>query len=205
MRLCQLSTSASVCASLLCASLAHEASANILIFNSKPLYDVAAASYDQAFESFNSYSGSYTSPLTGVANGVTWSATSASGFVVNNGQMSTAMPGEMVITFSGVEVYGVYGNFFGTDANGDVAPGLVFVTLADGTGSLIFVDNANIFFGFVSTGAAITSISASAQAFQAGLPVMRASVDNLGMSFVVPAPGALAILGLAGLIGRRRR
>lgn len=205
MRLSHPSLVALVASPFMFALCAHQAGADIVTYNNKTLYDAATVTYAQALENFNSYSGSYTSPLTGVANGVTWSATSASGFNVTNGQMSTAMPGSMTITFSGVDVYGVYGNFFGTDVNGNIAPGLVFVTLADGSGSLIYVDNPNVFFGFVSNGAAITSISASAQAFEPGLPVIRASVDNLGMSFVIPAPGAAMLLGMAGLIGRRRR
>ncbi len=181
-----------------------DASASITVFNSKPLYDAATVVFEEAFEDFNAYSGSYTSPLTGVANGVTWSATSASGFTVMNGQLATAMPGSMLITFSGPAVFGVYGNFFGTDENGAVAPGLVTVLLADGTGSVIFVDNPNVFFGFVSSGAPIASISATAQTFSGGLPVIRASVDNLGMSFI-PSPGAMALLAAAGLVARRRR
>jgi hypothetical protein len=182
------------------------ASAGIMIFNNKTLYDMQAATLAQSIETFDSYNGSYTSPLIGITGGVTWSATSASGFQVSGGQMSTSMPGAMNIAFSAAPVYGVYGNFFGTDANGNLAPGLVFVSLADGTGSLLYVDNPNVFFGFYSSDVAITSISVSADAFPTGVPVLRATVDNLGFSYVpVPAPGALALVGAAGLVGFRRR
>jgi len=184
---------------------AESSSAAITIFNSKPLYDDQTALLSQSLENFDAYSGSYTSPLVGVAGDVTWSASSASGFQVDGGKMSTSMPGSMTITFSGVDVFGVYGNFFGTDANGNLAPGLVFVTLADGTGSLLFVNDPTTFFGFYSNDVAITSISVSATTFPSGVPVLRASVDNLGFSYVIPAPGAMALLGLAGIVGRRRR
>ncbi|MFN5497571.1 MAG: hypothetical protein ACK5C3_13470 [bacterium] len=183
----------------------QSASAAITIFTNKPLYDAQTAALAGSLESFDSYSGSYTSPLVGVAGDVTWSATSASGFQINGGQMSTQMPGAMVINFSGVDVFGVYGNFFGTDITGSLAPGLVLVTLADGTGSLLYVDNPNVFFGFYSDGPAITSITVSADALSGGAPVLRASVDNLGFSYVIPAPGAAALLGVAGLVGLRRR
>lgn len=185
--------------------LSQSASAAITLFTSKPLYDAQTAALAQSLETFDSYSGSYTSPLVGVTGGVTWSATSSSGFQVSGGQMSTQMPGSMVINFSGADVYGVYGNFFGTDVLGNLAPGLVFVSLADGTGTLLYVDNPNVFFGFYSDGPAITSIAVSADSFPSGTPVLRASVDNLGFSYVIPAPGAMALLGAAGLVGLRRR
>jgi hypothetical protein len=185
--------------------IGQSASAAIIIYNDQGLYQSATTSLSQGLENFNAYSGSYTSPLVGVANGVTWTATSNSGFTINNGQMSTAMPGAMNVAFSGVDVYGVYGNFFGTDVNGNLAPGLVFVQLANGSGSLLYVDNPNQFFGFVSTDAPILSISASAQSFPNPDPILRASIDNLGFSFVIPAPGAIAVLGMVGLVARRRR
>lgn len=183
----------------------QSASAAITIFTSKTLYDAQTAALAQSLENFDSYSGSYTSPLVGVAGDVTWSATSASGFQINGGQMSTQMPGAMTFALSGAPVYGVYGNFFGTDMTGSLAPGLVFVSLADGTGTLLYVDNPNVFFGFYSDGPAITSISVTADAVFGGASVLRASVDNLGFSYVVPAPGAIALLGVAGVVGFRRR
>jgi hypothetical protein len=195
-----------VCAALVAAVGAQQASAAITVFSSKPLYDIQTASLSQTIETFDSMSGSYTSPLVGVTGDVTWSAVSASGFEISGGQMSTAMPGAMTISFVGPpSVYGVYGNFFGTDVNGNVAPSLVFVSLADGTGSLLFVNDPTTFFGFYSDGAAITSISVSATSFPTGAPTVRATVDNLGFSYVIPSPGAMALLGAAGLFGIRRR
>lgn len=191
-------------AAMACSAVVTGAHGAITVFNSKTLYDVQTATLTQSLENFNAYSGSYVSPLVGVAGGVTWSATSASGFQAVGGALTTDMPGAMVIAFSGSPVYGVYGNFFGTDAGGNIAPSLVFVTLANGTGSLLYVDNPNAFFGFYSDDVAITSISVSAEGFPPGNPALRASVDNLGFSYV-PAPGALALLGVAGLVGSRRR
>lgn len=185
--------------------ISTSASAAITIFNDKNLYDAQTAVFAQSLENFDAYSGNYVSPLVGVAGGVTWSATSASGFTVSAGQLSTQMPGSMDLAFSGAAVRGVYGNFFGTDSSGGFATGLIFVSLADGTGSLIYVDNPNVFFGFYSDGPAITSISVSAQSLAPGLPAVRASVDNLGFSYVIPGPGAVALLGAAGLVGIRRR
>ena len=74
---------------------AETSSAAITIFNSKTLYDDQTALLSQSLENFDAYSGSYTSPLVGVAGDVTWSATSASGFQIDGGKMSTSMPGSM--------------------------------------------------------------------------------------------------------------
>lgn len=186
------------------AATSYSASAVITVYNNKSLYDAQTTTYVQAIETFDAYSGNYTSPLVGITGGVTWSATSSSGFSVNGGQMSTQMPGSMVFDFAGQGVFGVFGNFFGTDASGNLAPGIVMVTLADGTGSILYVDNPNVFFGFSSNDVAIASIAVTADAFTTGAPVLRASVDNLGFSYV-PAPGAIALLGVAGLVGSRRR
>jgi len=194
-----------VCAAVTTALVfASSASASITVFNNQALYNLATAGYVRAVEDFNDYSGSYTSPLIGTAGDVTWSASSSNGFEAVNGGLSTALPGSMTIQFTGPAVYGVFGNFFGTDISDNIVSGLVQVTLADGTGSLIFVEDPNVFFGFVSNGLAISSIEVTANELAAGLPVLRASVDNLGFDYV-PAPGAVALLGLAGLVGRRRR
>ncbi|MBI1302573.1 MAG: hypothetical protein GC172_02125 [Phycisphaera sp.] len=183
---------------------ASSASASVTVFNNQALYNLATAGFVRAVEDFNDYSGSYTSPLIGTAGDITWSASSVDGFEAVNGGLSTALPGSMTIQFTGPAVFGVFGNFFGTDVSDNIVSGLVLVTLADGTGSLILVDDPNEFFGFVSTGQAISSIAVTANELAAGLPVLRASVDNLGFDYV-PAPGAIALLGLAGLVGRRRR
>ena len=112
----------------------------------------------------------------------------------------------MTISFSGsgVSVYGVSGNFFATDASSNVVPSLVLVSLNDGTSYLNLIDTATVFVGFVSTGAAISSISVSAQPLSGGNPTVFPTMDNLGLAYV-PAPGAIALLGLAGLVARRRR
>jgi len=101
-------------------------------------------------------------------------------------------------------VYGISGNFFGTDGASTVVPSLVLVSLNDGTSYLNLIDTSTVFVGFVSTGAAISSISVSAQPLPGGATSVYPTVDNLGFAYV-PAPGAIALLGLAGLAGSRRR
>jgi hypothetical protein len=190
-------------ASVLAAALSSTSSAAILTFTNEFLYNANTTSYTRSSENFDSYSGAYGS-LNGAAGAVNWSAGATGGLNVAAGRLAAAAPNALTISFSGPDVYGVSGNFFGTDASNTVVPSLVLVALSDGTSYLNLIDTATVFVGFVSTGAAITSIQVTAQPFPTGSPSVFATVDNLGVAYV-PAPGALALLGLAGLAGRRRR
>jgi MYXO-CTERM domain-containing protein len=100
-------------------------------------------------------------------------------------------------------VRGVSGNIYGTDINFNVVPSIVQLSLQDGTSYIAFIDSATAYAGFYSTGAAITSITISAQPLPGGTAAVYPTFDNL--SVAVPAPGVLALIGLAGLAGRRRR
>ncbi len=191
-------------AAVVSAALSSSASAAILIFTDSFLYDIQTSSLAHSMENFNAYSGAYASPLTGSAGAVNWSATASAGLNVAGGQLSAGSPGPMTIAFSGASVYGVSGNFFGTDVASTVVPSLVLVSLNDGTSYLNLIDTATVFVGFVSTGAAISSISVSAQPLPGGTTSVFPTVDNLGFAYV-PAPGAIALLGLAGLATSRRR
>ncbi len=188
------------------AAVSSSASAAILIFTDQFLYDINTTAYSHAMENFDSYGGAYSSPLSGSAGPVAWSAASSGGLSVTNGWLSSGVASPMTISFGGpgVDVYGVSGNFFATDAGGSVVPSLVLVSLNDGTSYLNLIDTSTVFVGFVSTGAAISSITVSAQPLPGGDPNVQPTMDNLGLAYV-PAPGALALLGLAGIASRRRR
>lgn len=186
-------------ASVVVCSSSHSA---ILIFTDQFLFAANTSAYASATEDFNAYSGGYGSPLTGTAGGVNWSASSSGGLTVSAGRLGAASPNAMEISFSGASVYGVSGNFFGTDSVGAVVPSLVLVTLNDGTSYLNLIDTATVFVGFLSTGASISSIQITAQTV--GGTSVFANADNMKFAYV-PAPGALALLGFAGLAGSRRR
>jgi len=185
------------------ATVSSTSSAAILIFTDQFLYDANTSLYARSSENFASYSGAYAS-LNGAAGAVNWSAGATGGVNVTAGRLASSSPTALTISFAGPDVYGVSGNFFGTDASSNVVPSLVLVSLSDGTSYLNLIDTATVFVGFVSTGAAITGIQVTAQAFPSGSPSAFATVDNLGFAYV-PAPGAVALLGLAGLAARRRR
>ncbi|MFM9181366.1 MAG: hypothetical protein ACKOV8_09015, partial [Phycisphaerales bacterium] len=113
------------------------------------------------------------------------------------GLMSTANPTTPITFTFNQGVQGVGGRFFATDVNFNVQPTFLRVTLSDGSGFVGSINSATAFTGFYSTGALITSISIAVDSGE--FP----TADTL--SIVVPAPGAVALLGAAGLVGRRRR
>ena len=125
------------------------------------------------------------------------------GLFVDISYFSTNSAGQtLTFDFSapGLSIQAVGGNFFATDFAFNPMPTLVAVQLDDGTSYVNLMTLESSFVGFVSTGAAITSISLS-------LPVsadLFPTVDRM-LFGVVPAPGAIALLGLAGFVGRRRR
>jgi hypothetical protein len=164
----------------------------------------AAQGKTVATETFNAYNGFYANGLTGNAGGIQWTATAPGDLYAGSGFMSTNAP-EALLTFNlAPSVQGVGGNFFATDASFGILPAIIGVTLADGSAYVGYAATAADFVGFYSTGAAISSISVSVAG---NLPAGTnfATVDNL--YFAVPAPGAMALLGVAGLVsgGARKR
>ncbi len=187
-------------------SFSSVASAALYVSPSESIYDTLVASigctsYTETFGSTpNGFLPSGYSSSTGPVN---WSATATGGLYVQAGLFSTDSAGQaLTFDFSapGLSIQAVGGNFFATDSSFNVVPAIVSVLLNDGTSYVSVMTSASSFVGFVSTGAAITSISLS-------LPVaadLYPTVDRM-LFGVVPAPGAIALLGLAGFVGRRRR
>jgi len=191
-------------------AVASTSSAAVIVFTNEFVWDTYATGNDAAqfTENFEAYSGFYASPLTGTQGGVNWSANATGGLFVgavgSSQALSTNAPAPMTISFTGAAVQGVSGNIYGTDINFQVVPSIVQLSLQDGTSYIGFIDSATAFVGFYSTGAAITAITISAQPLPGGTNDVYATFDNMTFA-VVPAPGAIALLGLAGLAGRRRR
>jgi hypothetical protein len=183
-------------------ALSGAASAGIISFNDSSLFALFASSAGKevATEEFSSYAGFYTSPLTGnfaTAPGFTWTATATGGLFADGGFMSTNNPTSVTFSFN-QGVQGVGGRFFATDFAFAVQPTFLNITLSDGSGFIGSINSATAFTGFYSTGALITSITISVDSGE--FP----TADTLSI-IVVPAPGAVALLGAAGLVGRRRR
>jgi hypothetical protein len=189
---------------------AQSASGAIITFTQQFVWEFYSQGQGAALslETFDSYGGFYTGPLTGTSGGVNWSASAPGGLLVANVAGSPALSTNFVepltISFAGAPLQGVAGRFFGTDFSFNVVPALITLSLDDGSSFVGFVTDAAAFTGFYSTGAAITSISFTAQAPPGGSGAIYPTVDDLRFA-VIPAPGALALLGVAGLVGFRRR
>lgn len=187
---------------LVAVSMSQAASAGVTAFSNAVLWNnfVTVQSLVVAQENFNSYGGYYAS-LTGNVGGVSWTAAAPGGLYVDSGVLSTdsASPASLTITF-GTGVRAVGGNFFATDLSFNVVPSVLQVSLANGYSYVGASSSSSDFVGFLSSTADITSITLTVT----GAGSIYPSLDNLSVG-VIPAPGALALLGVAGAAGRGRR
>jgi hypothetical protein len=95
-------------------------------------------------------------------------------------------------------------NIFGTDNSFNTLPAKIKVTLADGSSYIALSTGPAAFVGFISDGAAISSLTMTASDTAPGDIYVTANNMYFGVT-AIPAPGAAALLGLAALVSRRRR
>lgn len=193
---------AAFAATVLSASTSY---AGLIVTPSKPVFDSIAANLalQVSEETFGSYDGFAASPVTGTVGGVTWTAFASGGLFTQDGVFSTNNPGTAIqFTFS-EPVNALAGTFFATATDFTPVPAILVAILSDGTTWANLTGPAEPygnFVGFVSpNGATITSITLNFSPTTA-----YASVGSLWVG-VVPAPGSVALLGAAALIGGRRR
>ncbi|MGP1308924.1 MAG: hypothetical protein ACTS27_01855 [Phycisphaerales bacterium] len=108
----------------------------------------------------------------------------------------------IVVSFTGAPVTAVGGNFWASDISFLPTGTGITINLSDGTNVSYTSTGPSDFRGFISD-VAITSITIDAP--EAGLANAWATMDNLTVGAAIPAPGAAAVLGLAGLAAARRR
>jgi hypothetical protein len=185
------------------AMLASGASAAIATYSSFSFWqqDVVASGSTVATETFNAYNGYYASPLTGSTGGINWSAAATGGLFCQSGYFSTNNPVAATFTFA-PGVMSVGANIFGTDNSFNSLPARITVTLADGSSYIASTSGPTDFVGFISNGAAISSLTMAASDTAPG--DIYVTADNMYFG-VVPAPGSLALLASAGLAATRRR
>ncbi len=191
-------------------AFSSSASAAIVVYTSQGLWNNAVANAGLAVETetFAGVSnGFHPSPFGGSTASVVWSASASLGLVAQDGVLSTNAPETLTFTFN-PGVRAVAGNFFGTDIDFNNASVIFTVALSNGTSYTGEASTPESFTGFRSTTAAtISSLSIEVEPAQGftGPPPVYPSVDNLYFGVTSPAPGAVALLGAAGLIGLRRR
>ena len=187
------------------ALVASSASAGIVVTTSQAIWNnrVATDGLVVETETFNAIADGYRpAPFAGSTASVNWSAFADGGLYVQDGVFSTEFPDPLTFNFTpGVRAVG--GNFFGVDAEFANAAVFFSVLLSDGTSYEGEASSPASFTGFRSTTAAtIASLTINVEN-AVGAAAVYPSVDNL--YFGVPAPGAVALLGVAGLVGSRRR
>jgi hypothetical protein len=192
-------------AALLCGAISSSVSAGITTYSDFIFWgeDVIASGESVATETFNAYNGYYASPLTGSAGGINWSATATGGLFCQDGYFSTNNPVSATFTFA-PGVMSVGANIFGTDNSFNTLPAKIKVTLADGSSYIALSTGPAAFVGFISNGAAISSLTMTASDTAPGDIYVTANNMYFGVT-AIPAPGAAALLGLAALVSRRRR
>ena len=187
------------------ALIASSASAGIVVYTNQSIWNARVATDGLVVETetFNAIADGYRpAPFTGSTASVQWSAFADGGLYVQDGVFSTEFPDPLTFNFTpGVRAVG--GNFFGVDAEFANAAVFFSVLLSDGTSYEGEASSPASFTGFRSTTAAtIASLTINVEN-AVGAAAVYPSVDNL--YFGVPAPGAVALLGVAGLVGSRRR
>ena len=183
----------------LCAS-AH---ASVIVTNNQALWNWRVTNGGQVVgtENFNDLAnGFYSSPVSDTLGNVVSTASSTGDLFVQDGSLSTNNPAPLTFTFN-PGVRAVAGNIFGTDINFNVVTCVVSVTLANGFTYEGISSSASDFVGFYSTSADISTMTIVTSPLVTGN--VYATIDNLYLA--VPAPGAAALIGLAGLATRRRR
>jgi hypothetical protein len=189
------------------ALVASSASAGIVVTSSQAIWNARVATDGLLVETetFNSVSDGYhASPFGGSTASVSWFASASDGLFAQGGVFSTVRPEALTFNFTpGVRAVG--GNFFGTLNDFSNASVFFSVLLSDGTSYEGEASSPASFTGFRSTTAAtIASLTINVEN-AVGAAAVYPSVDNLYFGVTVPAPGAVALLGLAGFVGSRRR
>ena len=198
----------SIVATLAGLGMSSITSGAVVVLNSRVAWDVyvAAQGATVATEDFESFADGSQLSATGTAGGTTWTANATGGLYF--GQVNVP-PLHQVISTNSEEVtlnftfapgvQGIGGEMFATNLDFGVVLARITVMLADGTSYVNDQTSASDFVGFYSNGAAIASLSVSTST-----EGTYATVDNLYFA-TVPAPGVLALISLAGVVGGRSR
>lgn len=192
------------CAAIGSLALSAIAAADVYVFDNALTYgafcnDLGVVRQSQDLSSF---AGSY-SVISGGSGDFAWTLGAANGVYASSSAVRTQVNSDkLVLNLLSSNVYAVGGDFFNMDSLGATQFGTMKIRLSDGTTFVRAISNNTTFSGFVSDGANIASVEVS----HAGTLGSQYFVATDGFSVgVIPAPGAVAILGIAGVLARRRR
>ena len=188
-------------------SAVQGASAAVAVFTNYNVWGstVTANGQTVADENFNSFGPGTPMTLTGSpvpASGITWTATAPmNGLVTDGATVRTAAATDALVFDFAPGVQGIGGNIYTSVLGQGKGFAFIEVTLADGVSYFGNSDNSEMFIGFYSDTTSIAKLTITV--YQVLGQDSFATVDNL--YFAVPAPGALALLATAGLVGVRNR
>jgi uncharacterized protein (TIGR03382 family) len=193
------------CAAICSLSIAALASADVYVFDNALSYAdfCDASSIVRQPQTLSTSAGSYAF-ITGGSGDYSWSLGAANGVYLDGAGMARTQVNsdKLSLNFSSSNVFSVGGFFYNVDSSGGTRAGSMKIRLSDGTTFVRTVSNTTTFSGFVSDGASIASVEVSHAGSLGSQYFVATSGFNIG---VVPAPGALALVGLAGVLSRRRR
>lgn len=183
-------------------------------FSAAKLYPTSWVSQVAPFAVGATPYGSYPS----VSGGADWNAwtVSAEGGVTADGSTvyGTNNGASLKITFGdkagtdGSGLHGVGGKFRFLDGSGAFFTGEVRIELSNGSAEVRSFSKTNPFAGFWSTDPLLTITSMEIMPYGLTPPDFSIGIQDLYLGYAgvpVPAPGALALLGAAGLVGLARR
>jgi hypothetical protein len=192
---------------LVALSAVQGASAAVAVFTNFGVWDNAVSANGQtvAVEAFDLLTPGSSTSFTGSplpASGITWTATAPTNGVVADGStVRTAAATDALVFDFAPGVQGIGGNIYTSILGQGKGFAFIEVTLADGVSYFGNSDNAQMFIGFYSDTTSIAKLTITV--YQVVGAPSYATVNNL--YFAVPAPGALALLAAAGLVGVRNR
>jgi MYXO-CTERM domain-containing protein len=185
------------------AGVAIAGTATVYTDSASFLADLAPGFYTNGFDDVSSGpSPDLTYSQNGFAYNVGTQVGAVSGLFNDFGVISTDNAGDSIsVDFTSGNVFAVGGNFWATDIAVLPTGTDIVISLSDGTSVSYTSTGPSDFRGFISD-VAITNLTIDAPD---GLSPFWATMDNLTVGQAIPTPGAVALLGVAGLAGVRRR